>query len=396
MMSHTAQGFGTKCVHFGTCPDPVTGALNTPIYQTSTFAFEDADQGARRFAGEEEGYIYTRLGNPNHTAVERKLAALEGGQAAAVASSGMGAIASVLWTALSGGDHVIAANSIYGCTHSLMNHHFPRFGIEVTFMSLADLAAVKAAVKPNTKVIYCESPANPTMEIADLEGLAKIAHDAGALLIVDNTYCSPVIQRPIEFGADVVLHSVTKYLNGHGDVIAGAAVGSAEFIARVKGEGLKDLTGATMSPFDAYLMLRGMKTLHVRVPRHCETALEIARFLEKRPEVAHVWYPGLDSFPQKELARKQMKYFGAMIAMDLKGGFEAGKKFINSTKLWTLAVSLGDTESLIQHPASMTHSALSDEEQAAAGISKGLIRLSVGLEDAEDLKADLAQAFSAL
>lgn len=396
MMSHTAQGFGTKCVHFGTCPDPVTGALNTPIYQTSTFAFEDADQGARRFAGEEEGYIYTRLGNPNHTAVEWKLAALEGGQAAAVASSGMGAIASVLWTALSGGDHVIAANSIYGCTHSLMNHHFPRFGIEVTFMSLADLAAVKAAVKPNTKVIYCESPANPTMEIADLEGLAKIAHEAGAMLIVDNTYCSPVIQRPIEFGADVVLHSVTKYLNGHGDVIAGAAVGSAEFIARVKGEGLKDLTGATMSPFDAYLMLRGMKTLHVRVPRHCETALEIARFLEKRPEVAHVWYPGLDSFPQKELARKQMKYFGAMIAMDLKGGFEAGKKFINSTKLWTLAVSLGDTESLIQHPASMTHSALSDEEQAAAGISKGLIRLSVGLEDAEDLKADLAQAFSAL
>ncbi len=396
MMSHAAQGFGTKCVHFGTCPDPVTGALNTPIYQTSTFAFEDADQGARRFAGEEEGYIYTRLGNPNHTAVERKLAALEGGEAAAVASSGMGAIASVLWTALSGGDHVIAANSIYGCTHSLMNHHFPRFGIEVTFMSLADLAAVKAAVKPNTRVIYCESPANPTMEIADLEGLAKIAHEAGALLIVDNTYCSPVIQRPIEFGADVVLHSVTKYLNGHGDVIAGAAVGSAEFIARVKGEGLKDLTGATMSPFDAYLMLRGMKTLHVRVPRHCETALEIARFLEKRPEVAHVWYPGLDSFPQKELARKQMKYFGAMIAMDLKGGFEAGKKFINSTKLWTLAVSLGDTESLIQHPASMTHSALSDEEQAAAGISKGLIRLSVGLEDAEDLKADLDRAFSAL
>ncbi|MDO4785715.1 MAG: aminotransferase class I/II-fold pyridoxal phosphate-dependent enzyme [Fretibacterium sp.] len=395
-MSHAAQGFGTKCVHFGTCPDPVTGALNTPIYQTSTFAFEDADQGARRFAGEEEGYIYTRLGNPNHTAVERKLAALEGGEAAAVASSGMGAIASVLWTALSGGDHVIAANSIYGCTHSLMNHHFPRFGIEVTFMSLADLAAVKAAVKPNTRVIYCESPANPTMEIADLEGLAKIAHEAGALLIVDNTYCSPAIQRPIEFGADVVLHSVTKYLNGHGDVIAGAAVGSAEFIARVKGEGLKDLTGATMSPFDAYLMLRGMKTLHVRVPRHCETALEIARFLEKRPEVAHVWYPGLDSFPQKELARKQMKYFGAMIAMDLKGGFEAGKKFINSTKLWTLAVSLGDTESLIQHPASMTHSALSDEEQAAAGISKGLIRLSVGLEDAEDLKADLDRAFSAL
>lgn len=392
-MSHTSHGFGTRCVHLGTHPDPVTGALSTPIYQTSTFAFKDADQGARRFAGEEEGYIYTRLGNPNHTAVERKLAALEGGEAAAVAASGMGAISSVLWTALSGGDHVIAANSIYGCTHSLMNHHFPRYGIEATFMNLTDLAEVKAAVRPNTRVIYCESPSNPTMEIADLAGLAKIAHENGALLIVDNTYCSPMIQRPIEFGADVVVHSATKYLNGHGDVIAGAAVGSAEFIARVKSEGLKDMTGATLSPFDAYLMLRGMKTLHVRVPRHCETALEIARFLEKRPEVAQVWYPGLDSFPQRELAAKQMKYFGAMIAMELKGGFEAGKRFINATQLWTLAVSLGDAESLIQHPASMTHSALSDEEQAAAGISKGLIRMSVGLEDAEDLKADLVQAF---
>lgn len=392
-MSHTSHGFGTRCVHLGTHPDPATGALSTPIYQTSTFAFKDADQGARRFAGEEEGYIYTRLGNPNHTAVERKLAALEGGEAAAVAASGMGAISSVLWTALSGGDHVIAANSIYGCTHSLMNHHFPRYGIEATFMNLTDLAEVKAAVRPNTRVIYCESPSNPTMEIADLAGLAKIAHENGALLIVDNTYCSPMIQRPIEFGADVVVHSATKYLNGHGDVIAGAAVGSAEFIARVKGEGLKDMTGATLSPFDAYLMLRGMKTLHVRVPRHCETALEIARFLEKRPEVAQVWYPGLDSFPQRELAAKQMKYFGAMIAMELKGGFEAGKRFINATQLWTLAVSLGDAESLIQHPASMTHSALSDEEQAAAGISKGLIRMSVGLEDAEDLKADLVQAF---
>ena len=391
-----AYHFDTQCVHCGNHADPVTGALTTPIYQTSTFAFKNADEGARRFRGEEEGYIYTRLGNPNHTAVEEKIAALEGGEAAAVAASGMGAIASVLWTALSGGDHVVAAKSLYGCTFSLMSHQFPRFGIETTFMDLTDLAAVKAAMKPNTRLIYCESPANPTMDIADIAALAKIAHENNAILVVDNTYCTPVIQRPIALGADVVVHSATKYLNGHGDIIAGVIVGAKEFIGRVKMEGLKDLTGATLAPFDAYLLLRGMKTLHIRVPRHCETALRVARFLEKRPEVAKVWYPGLDSFPQKELAAKQMKYFGAIIAIELKGGLDAGKAFINNTHLWTLAVSLGDAESLIQHPASMTHSALSDEELKAAGISKGLVRLSVGLEAPEDLIAALEKAFEAV
>ena len=391
-----AYHFDTQCVHCGNHADPVTGALTTPIYQTSTFAFKNADEGARRFRGEEEGYIYTRLGNPNHTAVEEKIAALEGGEAAAVAASGMGAIASVLWTALSGGDHVVAAKSLYGCTFSLMSHQFPRFGIETTFMDLTDLAAVKAAMKPNTRLIYCESPANPTMDIADIAALAKIAHENNAILVVDNTYCTPVIQRPIALGADVVVHSATKYLNGHGDIIAGVIVGAKEFIGRVKMEGLKDLTGATLAPFDAYLLLRGMKTLHIRVPRHCETALRVARFLEKRPEVAKVWSPGLDRFPQKELAAKQMKYFGAIIAIELKGGLDAGKAFINNTHLWTLAVSLGDAESLIQHPASMTHSALSDEELKAAGISKGLVRLSVGLEAPEDLIADLEKAFEAV
>ncbi len=388
--------FDTQCVHCGTHPDPQTGALSTPIYQTSTFAFKNADEGARRFKGEEKGYIYTRLGNPNFTAVEDKIACLEGGEAAAVAASGMGAIASVLWTALSSGDHVLAAKTLYGCTHSLLNHQFPRFGIETTFMDLTDLSAVRAAMKPNTRVIYCESISNPTMAIADIAGLAEIAREKNALLVVDNTYCSPVVTRPLELGAHVVVHSATKYLNGHGDVIAGVAVGSAEFIGRVKMEGLKDLTGATLSPFDAYLLLRGMKTLHLRVPRHCENALKVARFLEGRPEVAEVRYPGLDGFPQKELADRQMKYYGAMIAMELTGGYEAGKKFIESTRLWTLAVSLGDAESLIQHPASMTHSALCDEEQTAAGISKGLIRMSVGLEDPDDLIDDLKQAFAAL
>lgn len=388
--------FETKCVHSGNHPDHETGALSTPIYQTSTFAFKNADEGAKRFKGEEEGYIYTRLGNPNHTAVEEKIAALEGGEAAAVAASGIGAIASVLWTALSSGDHAIAARSLYGCTYSLMAHQFPRFGIESTFMDLRDLDKVKDALKPNTKVIYCESPANPTMDLVDIQALAKIAHDHGAMLIVDNTYCTPVIQRPLELGADVVVHSATKYLNGHGDVIAGIVVGTKEFIGKVKMEGLKDLTGATLSPFDAYLLLRGMKTLHVRVPRHCESAMKIAQFLEGRPEVTKVSYPGLDSFPQKELADRQMAHYGAIITMELKDGFDAGKKFINSVKLWILAVSLGDTESLIQHPASMTHSALSDEEQLEAGISKGLIRLSVGLEAPEDLIADLKQAFEAI
>ncbi len=388
--------FETKCVHSGNHPDHETGALSTPIYQTSTFAFKNADEGAKRFKGEEEGYIYTRLGNPNHTAVEEKIAALEGGEAAAVAASGIGAIASVLWTALSSGDHAIAARSLYGCTYSLMAHQFPRFGIESTFMDLRDLDKVKDALKPNTKVIYCESPANPTMDLVDIQALAKVAHDHGAMLIVDNTYCTPVIQRPLELGADVVVHSATKYLNGHGDVIAGIVVGTKEFIGKVKMEGLKDLTGATLSPFDAYLLLRGMKTLHIRVPHHCENAMKIAQFLESRPEVAKVSYPGLDSFPQKELADRQMAHYGAIITMELKDGFDAGKKFINAVKLWILAVSLGDTESLIQHPASMTHSALSDEEQLEAGISKGLIRLSVGLEAPEDLIADLKQAFEAI
>ncbi len=388
--------FETKCVHSGNHPDHETGALSTPIYQTSTFAFKNADEGAKRFKGEEEGYIYTRLGNPNHTAVEEKIAALEGGEAAAVAASGIGAIASVLWTALSSGDHAIAARSLYGCTYSLMAHQFLRFGIESTFMDLRDLDKVKDALKPNTKVIYCESPANPTMDLVDISALAKIAHDHGAMLIVDNTYCTPVIQRPLELGADVVVHSATKYLNGHGDVIAGIVVGTKEFIGKVKMEGLKDLTGATLSPFDAYLLLRGMKTLHIRVPRHCENAMKIAQFLESRPEVAKVSYPGLESFPQKELADRQMALYGAIITMELKDGFDAGKKFINSVKLWILAVSLGDTESLIQHPASMTHSALSDEEQLEAGISKGLIRLSVGLEAPDDLIADLKQAFEAI
>ncbi len=388
--------FETKCVHCGTHPDHETGALSMPIYQTSTFAFRNADEGARRFKGEEEGYIYTRLGNPNHTAVEEKIAALEGGEAAAVAASGMGAIAAVLWTALSSGDHIISARSVYGCTYSLMRHQFPRFGIEATFMDMTDPMKVKEALRPNTKVIYCESPANPTMDLTDISAVAKVAHDHGAILIVDNTYCTPVIQRPLELGADVVVHSATKYLNGHGDVIAGIAVGTKDFIGRVKSEGLKDLTGATLAPFDAYLILRGMKTLHIRVPRHCENALEIARFLEGRPEVAEVRYPGLDSYPQKDLADRQMDYYGAMVTMELKGGFDAGKKFINETKLWTLAVSLGDAESLIQHPASMTHSALSDAEQLEAGISKGLIRLSVGLESPKDLIADLKQAFEAL
>lgn len=391
-MSH----FDTLCVHAGNHPDPDTGALAMPIYQTSTFAFKDADQGAARFRGDEDGYIYTRLGNPNHTVVETKLATLEGGEAAAVASSGMGAIASALWCLLKSGDHIVAAKSLYGCTFDLMSHNFPDYGITVDFVDFKDPAVVEAAIKPNTKILYCESPANPTMEITDIAETAKIAHRHGCTFIVDNTYCSPVVQRPLTLGADVVVHSCTKYLNGHGDIIAGAVVGKKEYIQRVKMLGLKNMTGATMSPFDAWLLLRGMKTLHVRVQRHCENAMKVARFLETRPEVKAVYYPGLDSFPQKALAAKQMRYFGAMIAVELKGGFEAGKKFINSTKLWTLAVSLGDCESLIQHPASMTHSTYSDEELAAAGISKGLLRMSVGLEDPDDLIDDLKQAFEAI
>ncbi len=388
--------FSTRVVHAGYQKNEF-GALSTPIYQTSTFIFDTAEQGGRRFALEEQGYIYTRLGNPTNTQVEDKLANLENGEAAVSMGSGIGAITSVLWTALSAGDHIVAAKTLYGCTFAFMNHGLTRFGVEVDFVDTSDPENVRKAMKPNTKVVYLESPANPNMNISDIEIIAKIAHEVeGCIVVVDNTYCTPYIQRPLDLGADVVVHSATKYLNGHGDVIAGFAVGSKEFIDQVRLVGIKDMTGSVLSPFDAYLINRGMKTLDIRMARHCANAQKVAEFLEQHPAIESIDYPGLKSFPQYELAKRQMNLPGAMMAFELKGGLEAGIELMNTVELCSLAVSLGDTETLIQHPASMTHSPYTPEERAEAGISEGLVRLSVGLEDVDDIIADLKQALDKL
>ncbi|WFA08610.1 methionine gamma-lyase [Tissierella sp. Yu-01] len=388
--------FSTRAVHAGYQKNEY-GALATPIYQTSTFIFDSAEQGGRRFALEEGGYIYSRLGNPTNTQVEEKLASLENGEAAVSAASGIGAITSVIWAAVNGGDHIVAAKTLYGCTFAYMNHGLTRFGVEVDFVDTSDPENVRKAMKPNTKVVYLETPANPNMNITDIEAISKIAHEVeGCIVVVDNTYCTPYIQRPLDLGADVVVHSATKYLNGHGDVIAGFAVGKQDFIDQVRLVGIKDMTGASLSPFDAYLINRGMKTLDLRLDKHCANAQKVAEFLETHPAIESIYYPGLKSFPQYELAKKQMKLPGAMIAFELRGGLEAGIKLMNSVELCTLAVSLGDTETLIQHPASMTHSPYTPEERAEAGISEGLVRLSVGLEDSDDIIADLKQALDQL
>lgn len=386
------MGFGTRAIHGGHKKDEF-GALATPIYQTATFAFDSAEQGGRRFALEEQGYIYTRLGNPTVTQAEEKVALLEGGEACAATASGMGAVSAALWTALKAGDHVVADETLYGCTFAYINHGLTRFGVEVTFVDASNPENVRKAMKENTRVVYLESPANPTLKITDLEAVANIAHEKeGCIVMVDNTFCSPYTQRPLELGADVVIHSATKFLNGHGDVIAGFVVGTQEFITNVRFFGIKDMTGASMSPFDAYLIIRGMKTLEIRMEKHCKNAMEVAKFLETHPAVNRVYYPGLESFPQYGLAKKQMSLPGAIIAFELNGGVEEGKKVMNNIKLCTLAVSLGDAETLIQHPASMTHSPYTEEERLAAGISDGLVRLAVGLESAEDIIADLKQA----
>ncbi|MDK2878665.1 MAG: methionine-gamma-lyase [Thermoanaerobacteraceae bacterium] len=383
--------FNTKAIHAGQKPCPVTGAHVTPIYQTSTFVFKDVDQGARRFAGEEWGYIYTRLGNPTEAELEEKMAALEGGEAAIATASGMAAISTVLLSLLKKGDHIVGGSTLYGCTHSLISELLPEYGIEVTLVDTSDLANIEKAMRPNTKVVYVETPANPTLKLVDLKGAADIAHRYGALLVVDNTFMSPYLQRPIEHGADVVVHSATKYIGGHGDVIAGIIVGPRDLLNTMRIPYLKDF-GGIISPFDAWLLLRGLKTLGVRMERHCQNAMKIAEYLEGHPMIERVYYPGLKSHPQHELAAEQMDGFGGMICFEVKGGLEAGKVLMNSVRLITLAVSLGCVDSLIEHPASMTHSPVPPEERLKAGITDGLVRLSVGIEDVEDIIADLDQA----
>lgn len=390
------KGFATKAIHGGHQPNQY-GALSTPIYQTSTFVFDNAKQGGDRFALKEDGYIYSRLGNPTNTSLEEKLALLEGTEAAISTGSGIGAISAAMWTALKAGDHVVASDTLYGCTFAYLNHGLTRYGVEVTFCDASDPENIRKAMKENTRVVYLETPANPSLKINDIESISKIAHEnKDCLVFVDNTFCTPYIQRPIELGADVVIHSGTKYLNGHGDVISGFVCGTKEFIDNVRFFGIKDMTGANLSPFDAFLILRGLKTLAIRMDRHCSNAMKVAEFLESHPAVDKVYYPGLKSFSQYELAKKQMSLPGGMVSFELKGGLEEGIKVMDNVKLCKLAVSLGDAESLIEHPASMTHSPYSAEERAEAGISDSLVRLSVGLEDAPDIIEDLNNVLNML
>lgn len=386
-----ALGFSTKAIHAGSKKNDV-GSAATPIYQTSTFIFQSAEQGEKIFSGEEKGYRYSRFGNPTNNVLEEKLAVLEGAKACVSAASGMGAITTALWTALKSGDHVISGSTIYGDTSAFFNNGLKKYGVDVEFVDMAEPEKVRRAMKKNTRVVYIETPANPTLKLCDIRAVAEIAHEnENCIVMVDNTFCTPYLQKPIELGADVVLYSGTKYLNGHGDVIAGFIVGNQKFIREAR-LGVQKLTGAILSPFDSYLLIRGLKTLPIRMDRHCQNAMAVAEFLEGHPAVEKVYYPGLRTFEQQELAEKQMSLPGAIIAFELKGGLGSGKTLMNSLRLCTLAVSLGDTETLIQHPASMSHAVCSKEERLKAGISDGLVRLAVGLEDAEDIIEDLQQA----
>ena len=391
------MSIATKAIHGGVSKEKGYGSLSMPIYQTSTFVFETAEQGGRRFAGEEEGYIYSRLGNPTVSLLEEKIALLEGAEACVAFSSGMGAISSTLWSIAGAGKHIIADGTLYGCTFALLNHGMPRYGVEVDFIDTSDLDAVKAHLKENTCCVYLESPANPTLKIEDIEEVAKIAHEYNPEIkvVVDNTFATPVLQNPLALGADVVVHSATKYLNGHGDVIAGFSCGKADFMADVRLFGLKDMTGSVLGPQEAFLIMRGLKTLALRVPKHVANAKMIAEYLQSEPKCVKVYYPGLEDHPGHDVAAKQMKDFGGMLAFEVESR-EAGAKLCNALELCTCAVSLGDAETLIEHPASMTHSPYTAEELAEAGIPEGLIRLAVGLEEGEEIVADLKQAFAQL
>jgi methionine-gamma-lyase len=388
------QGIHTRLVHAGFHGDP-SGAVTVPIYQTSTFAFRNAEHGAALFGGADDGYIYTRLGNPTIRALEECVGELENGQRGIATSSGMGAVSVVYLALLGQGTHVVSTAAVYGPSRLLLEKQLSRFGVTATFVDTTDLASVRRAMRPETKLLYVETPSNPAMQVTDLAAAAEIAHAQGCPLCVDNTFASPYLQKPLDLGADIVLHSVTKFINGHADIVGGIVVAKTPELDRQLRPMMISL-GCNMDPHQAYLVFRGIKTLGIRIERAQAGALEIARWLEARPEVEWVRYIGLPSHPQHELARRQMSGFGSMISFELKGGVEAGRAVMDHVKVATLAVSLGGIESLIEHPASMTHAGMSRADQLAAGITDGLVRYSVGIEDAADLIADLEQAFAAI
>ena len=393
-MSHSYRE-ATMVVH-GNHEKNANGALATPIYQTSTFVFDSAEQGGRRFAGQEDGFIYTRLGNPTTSQLEKKIALLEGGEDCIAFSSGMGAISATLLSLLRAGDHIVADNTLYGCTFALINETLPRLGINPTTLDMSNTEAFRAAMRPDTKMVYFETIANPSMKVIDIEEVAAYAHKVApeCLVVVDNTFATPLLVKPLSLGADLVVHSATKYLNGHGDVVAGFAVAPKKIGDKIRMNGLKDITGAVLGPQEAYLILRSLKTLKIRMDAICANTLKVVDFLSQAPQVKKIFFPGLPDDPYHETAKKELKQFGGMISFEM-GSFEEAKKVLNNVKLCVLAVSLGDCETLIQHPASMTHSGCTKEEIEAAGFSDRLIRFSVGLEDPDDIIEDLKQAFEA-
>lgn len=389
-MQNEDLGFNSLAVHAGGIEDELGSAV-TPIYQTSTFKFKSADHGAKCFSGEEKGYIYTRIGNPTINELENAVAAMEKGFGGIATSSGMAAVNTVYQTFLSQGKHMVGHKSLYGPSRAVMENFYPKFGVESTFVDASNAENVRKAIRPNTALIYLETPANPTMESTDIVAVCKIAKEHNIPVCVDNTFCSPYLQNPLVLGADVVLHSMTKFINGHADIVAGMVVAKEKKVYDALRSTMVNM-GFNMDPHQAWLTRRGLKTMGIRIDRAQENAMKIAEFLENHPKVSWVLYPGLKSYPQYELAQKQMKGPGAMISFELKGGIEAGRRMMDNVKLALLAVSLGGIETLIQHPASMTHSKLSAESRKTAGITDGLVRFSVGIENVEDIIADLKQA----
>jgi methionine-gamma-lyase len=386
------KGINSRLIHAGGHSDPL-GSATTPIYQSSTFKFESAEHGAACFAGESDGYIYTRLGNPTIRELERAVADLEGGFDGIATSSGMGAITTIYMAYLGAGSHILSHDALYGPARAVVETLFSKFGVEYTYIDTSDLELVKASIKPNTKLIYTETPANPTMGVTDLRALANIGHEHNIPVCVDNTFSSPYLQRPLELGCDIVVHSMTKFINGHADIVAGMIIAKTEEEYK-KIRPVMINMGCNMDPHQAFMTRRGLKTLGIRIDRAQESAMKVAEYLEKHPKIEWIKYPGLRSHPQYELSRQQMDGPGAMMSFGLKGGYEAGKKMMDHVKLALLAVSLGGIETLIQHPASMTHVKLSRDAKLKAGITDELVRFSVGIEDVEDIIADLDQALS--
>jgi methionine-gamma-lyase len=383
----------TQAIHAGNLAEPIFGEVSVPIFQTSTFSFPSADEGADRFSGKSPGYIYTRMGNPTLNALEENLSILENGYAGLTAASGMAAISTVFLTFLEQNSHIISTAAVYGPVRGILEKEFTRYGVTSTFVDSTNIENIRKALKPETKIIHIETPANPTMQITDIEAVAELAHNHGALLTVDNTFASPYLQRPLDHGADIVIHSLTKFINGHSDVVGGAIIAKDEKLYK-RLRGSLNLFGGSMDPHQAWLILRGVRTLGLRVEKSQENAMKLARFLQGHKNVTWVNYPGLEDHPQYAVAQKQMDGFGAMISIGVKNGLDGGKTVMNNVQLFTLAVSLGGVESLIEHPASMTHASMPQEERKLAGISDELVRVAVGCEDYEDLRDDLDQALN--